>query len=569
MRQLISRASLAALTLLALGYPGEAAACGGTFCDRGPTAMPVDQTGENIVFVMDAGFVEAHVQIQYSGDPARFAWIVPMQKVPETHVGSSQLFTNLLAATVPTYGFTSQFDQCDQQLRVPGANFSAGAGGASSASDKGVQVVYQKTVGAFVVTVLTGGSADEVVQWLDTNGYQGIDTAPAILQRYLDKKFVFAAVKLTAGAGINEIHPLVFRYAGTEPCVPLELTAVAAVDDMNVRAFFFGSERVVPENYRHVVLNPLKIDWLNRGANYDAVVSSAVDTRGADGQAFITEYAGSSRIVPSQGLTNPSWSASRFTSATPQQAMAELGLQGLMSCSTNFCSYNHPLILPLLQEFLPRPTGVSDEQYYSCLAAGTTTGASPCAPPHGGLSGWVPAEFARALDERIFQPALHAADILRTHPYLSRLFTRISPFEMTLDPIFKAHAGLPPVALPGLAVNQVHCNGSSLMQLPTGELVALGSTGQWPAFGDMPSAALIEDFSSGSSQPALVGDNAPKIETALKAHNQANGLNGTSVGCGCDVPGRTGSAPPAPLALGAALGALGLARGLRRRRGPA
>ena len=40
----------------------DARACGGTFCDVGPAAMPVDQTGENILFVIDEGFVEAHVQ---------------------------------------------------------------------------------------------------------------------------------------------------------------------------------------------------------------------------------------------------------------------------------------------------------------------------------------------------------------------------------------------------------------------------------------------------------------------------------------------------------------------------
>jgi hypothetical protein len=355
----------------------------------------------------------------------------------------------------------------------------------------------------------------------------------------------------------------VFRYPGTEPCVPLELTAVAAVDDMNVRAFFFGTDRVVPENYRHVVLNPVKIDWLNLGANYDAVVSSAVDSKGADGQAFITEYAGPSRIVPSQGLTGPLWDASRFTTATPAQAVNELGVQGLMSCGGSgsaYCSYNHPLILPILQEFLPRPTGISDEQYYSCIS---------CANPPGDLSKWVPADFARALSERIFQPALHAADILQKHPYLSRLYTRISPFEMTLDPIFKAHAGLPEVALPALALNRIHCDGSSEMVLPSGEQVALGTAGAWPAFTDMPAAARIEDYSSGSAKPALVGDNAPRIESSLRAYNQANGLTGTSVGCGCGVPGRSSPAPRTPLALGLALGALGMARSrLRRRRAP-
>ena len=47
--------ALTALTTLTAALalttaPQEARACGGTFCDAGPQAMPVDQTGENILF---------------------------------------------------------------------------------------------------------------------------------------------------------------------------------------------------------------------------------------------------------------------------------------------------------------------------------------------------------------------------------------------------------------------------------------------------------------------------------------------------------------------------------------
>src|SRR5262245_61276936 len=70
------RLALAGAAVFAVCAPNDARACGGTFCDSGPRAMPVDQTGENVLFVMDGTSVEAHVQIQYQGDPARFAWIV-------------------------------------------------------------------------------------------------------------------------------------------------------------------------------------------------------------------------------------------------------------------------------------------------------------------------------------------------------------------------------------------------------------------------------------------------------------------------------------------------------------
>ena len=42
---------------LLVAAPQEAEACGGFFCDGGPQPMPVDQTGEDILFVMDQGQV--------------------------------------------------------------------------------------------------------------------------------------------------------------------------------------------------------------------------------------------------------------------------------------------------------------------------------------------------------------------------------------------------------------------------------------------------------------------------------------------------------------------------------
>ena len=218
-----------ALSMMVSTEAQDARACGGTFCDSGPQAMPVDQSGENVLFVMDGKTVEAHVQIQYQGAAERFAWIVPMPKVPDVQVGSALLFNALLQGTVPQFGFTQQTDVCDRgnSDSASGAGGSGGGslgmGGAAGGAGSGPQVVYEKTVGAFEVVVLQGGTAEEVGKWLVDNNYQNIPTAPEILWDYVAQKYVFVAIKLTAGANSNEIHPLVFRSEGDDPCVPLKL----------------------------------------------------------------------------------------------------------------------------------------------------------------------------------------------------------------------------------------------------------------------------------------------------------------------------------------------------------
>ena len=296
--------------------------------------MPVDQTGENILFVIEGGQVEAHIQIQYRGDAARFSWISPVPALPRIEVGSDPLVAKLLAGTVPVFGYSTQRDVCGTG---GGARGGAGSGwgrpgiDASADSGGGGVVIAQKQVGAFEATTLSGGAA-EVVDWLGTNGYQMPPEAPTLFQDYVARGFLFVAVKLTGGAGIDEIHPLVVRYAGDQPCVPIKLTKVAAVDDMGIRTFFLGNTRVGPTNYKSITLNPARLDWLAFGSNYKELVSRAVDSPVANGEAFVTEYAGPTAIVGALPLTPTASDPTVFTTLTAAESIQRMKQQGLLNC---------------------------------------------------------------------------------------------------------------------------------------------------------------------------------------------------------------------------------------------
>jgi MYXO-CTERM domain-containing protein len=478
--------------------------------------MPVDQKGENILYVMKPGQVEAHIQIQYKGEAARFAWVLPVQALPEVEIGSQTLFSSLLTSTVPTFGFTTQPDFCGTTGSggsTGGFSFTDGGAGVADAA-AGPVVVLQKTVGAFDVTVLQGGTAQEVVTWLDTNGYQMPATAPALLSGYVAKNYLFVAVKLTGGAGSDEIHPLVVRYAGTEPCVPLKLTSVAAVEDMGVRTFFLGTKRVVPKNYKHITLNPVMIDWLQFAANYTNVVGRAADSPVANGHAFVTEYAGSSTIVNRFGLLNPQWDPNPFVTADPTTVMTLLQQQGLANCYAAACYYQNPLILPILHQYLPVPAGVDEGAFYSCLS---------CFAQQIDKAAWSGEGFAKTYMERIVLPGRHADDLLANWPYLTRMFTTLSPAEMTEDPEFQEASNLPDVMTRFQnGTRRITCQGDSGMTLPDGRIVALGAAPTWPDFtSTMPWAERIEEISASGVILTLV-DNTEKIDATLKAWNDAH-----------------------------------------------
>jgi MYXO-CTERM domain-containing protein len=543
-----SRTVLATLAFVAMAsFEVPLWACGGTFCDSGPpgvVTMPVDQRGENILFAIEDGVVEAHIQIRYQGDAKRFAWILPLPAVPELAVGSQLLFESLLSGTVPTIGYARV--QCGgQSIGASCIDSVPPVCGATPQPEP--KIVLRATVGAFDVVVLQGGTADEVVEWLSANGYAGNDAAPALLDRYLQKKYVFAAVKLTAGAGVDEIHPLVVRYPGTTPCVPLQLTAVAAVEDMGVRAFFLGDRRVVPTTYRSVVLNPARLDFAATGANYEAVVRAAVDSPAANGHAFVTEYAGPSSVARSSTIYSESWSEVDLSVAAdhPEYVVYSLESAGLVDCSSDPCVFNHPLVAPLLHEHLPVPQGLTEQEYYQCIS---------CYEGVSDLSAWDAALFQKKLDERVLSPSRNARDLLEGHPFLTRLYTTISPAEMTQDPEFEAREGLLPVTNNVTAQRLEGCGDGTVlaMRLPDGREIALANgAGAWPMWSEsMPWAESVEEFPPGGGAPIALVDNGAAIDAAILEWNASRGwppapaVSGSAGAGGMGAPGGTGGTGP-------------------------
>jgi MYXO-CTERM domain-containing protein len=388
-------------------------------------------------------------------------------------------------------------------------------------------VVFNATVGAFDVVVLQGGTSSEVIAWLDANQYQQNPLAQPILDDYLSKGYLFVALKLTGGAGVDEIHPIVIKYAGDTPCVPIKLTAIAATEDMEVRTFFLGKGRVVPTNYKHLVLNQARVDWTAATQTFLPAVTAAANEPVANGHGFVTEYAGPN-FVSQGGLYNSQWDASAYPGLKPEQLVPTLQKQGLVSCSGGAtCTFYHPLIEGLMHEFLPPPAGVNDAAYYGCVA---------CYLGQADLSSWDGAAFGKALIERVIQPGVHAQSLLQTWPYVTRMLTTLSPAEMTEDPEFHEDDSLPPDGAKLFATRQVACNGQSAMVLPGGRTIALVG-GAWPAWdATMPWVDLIEEYPL-KGAPIVLVDNTKKIDAEVAAWTQSQGWPPAQPTC----PGTGGS----------------------------
>ena len=526
--------------------------------------MAVDQAGENVVFVIHDGMVEAHIQIQYEGDAERFAWVIPVPTEPTLSIGSEGLFIELQNSTVPTFELESVRVSCGgMSSSGGGCGMAAEDGDTLAAFSSGVEVqsdgevtLQQESVGAFEYSIVGGEDPNEVLDWLDNNGFLAGESGRPVLAEYAGRGHKFVALELRPGAQVQEIHPIVLRYPGDEACIPIKLTRIAATDDMGIRAFFLSNSRVVPNNFRHVTLNPVRFDWNALGQNYNNVVSVAVDSEGADAHGFVTEYAGPSSVVDRGRIAQPMWYADTFADIRPETLTDELTAQGLLDCQFGSCAPASSVVAGLLEKYLPPPTELEPALFYSC---------SSCYAHWIEEGSWQVTAFTEAIETRYFTPAREAAELLREWPYLTRMFTTISPAEMTKDPMFSEwELYLPEVSNQWSAAMSTGC-GETRLELDDGRRV--NNPIPFVPFGaDMPWTEKIESFSVWGEHRVLLS-NTGIIAAELARHNGDS--SGTSITPSSRQSCAVNSSAPAPLR-GAALlvlTLLGCARRARRTRG--
>ncbi|HMF41350.1 MAG TPA: DUF2330 domain-containing protein [Polyangia bacterium] len=544
-------AALAAVAVVLASGARPAHACGGLFCSGPPpdpfAPLPVAQSGENIIFAVDKdaatgqGTVTAYIQIQYSGTASDFSWVLPLDAAPsKIDVGSDRAFTQVAQVTQPSYQVQYVTDgTCKSTGQRGGASdgASTGAGGSTGTGGSGgpvgqppVTVIFRGDVGPYDALVVKASDSAQLLQYLSDNGFVVTDTAKSIINDYVQLNKYFVAVKLLSGQSTGAIQPVVLTFAGEVPCVPLKLTAIAALADMPVTLYVLGASRSVPSNYFEIILNQAKIDWLNGGSNYASLVKTAADEAG--GNAFIAEYAGTARVMDNLLWPNPSINLATLQAATTPPAYLQLVVQ------QNLLSFGQ--MLPLLRTYIPEPQvlidmGISESTFYNNNATYWAQYMSAFAP-------FDPVAITNDVKMKIVDPLQTGQTLFDGHDYLTRLATFISPEEMTKDPQFIFNPDLPQLSNVHTATAHVlcglqtytYCEAPIRLEIPDSASVLYTRTSycgvDQTGLDTMPSLAVAwQRAEAGDGQAAI--DNRGAINQQIVAHN--TGISGG--GCGCNV----------------------------------
>lgn len=454
-----------------LSLSSRAEACG---CFAPPdSATPIVQAGERILFAVQNGKVTAHIQIQYAGDAKDFGWLLPLPSVPVLKVGTDELFTKLLAQTQPTYVVKSvQGKACPSS----GPSISLGCGSfAPNASirtqDSGAlppptPLVVRSSVGPYEYAVLKADSKTEMLKWLSDNRFFIPTGTEDVVGPYIRPGSYFLALKLKSGASAGDITPVVLEYASELPMIPLILTSVAAQANMGIQVWLVGNGRAIPRNFHHVVINDAQLEWMSGVSNYGEVVTRAV-AEAPNKHAFVTEYAGSSAVMSNQLAP-----AGRFGTVEALGAKTAPGAFVEHLKTSGFPSTEGgPIPAPiksLIATAIPYPPalrqrGVAEDQFYDALDyyLGDFRAQNPDV-----FMGYQSSFDAPTLAREIFNTyvtSMRDADALfTTYPKLTRLFTTLSPQDMTKDPVFSFNPSLPDVALEHTGSLVMNCGTSDL-----------------------------------------------------------------------------------------------------------
>jgi hypothetical protein len=537
-------------------------ACG-CFTPPDPS-VPIVQAGERILFEIEDGVVTSHVQIQYSGPAEEFGWLLPLPSVPELGVGTDELFTQLIAQTQPKYGLTAQyhgncgFDPNRSSSDGDSASGAQDAGaGAPPGEPGGSPLVIQDSVGPYDYAVLKADSKQPMLDWLAENRFfvpTGTDDA---VDPYINPGAYFLALKLRKGNDVGDIQPVVIKYASDLPMIPIILTSVAADPDMGVQVWVLGDSRAIPRNYFHTRINDAEIDWLNFGQNYADVVTRAVDE--ADGHhSFVTEYAGTSAVMQDV-LDYPG----RFGDIDQLQANTDAvnyveyllynGYWGGGNQAPFFQPQLGSQLRGILASHLPVPAalladGLTADEYYFDIRYYTGDYRTQYPEKFVDLDlDYDAVALTAEIEERVVVPTREAGAMFIGNPYLTRMFTTLSPTEMTKDPVFSFNPELievsnvhqgelhyfcgvlrndDPATTPARIVTE---NGFEL-ELPDG-------TGVNPwADVAMPWSQYTEILRE-EGQPEVVADNTALIAAALGMGKDGGGCAAVSRGGGAGLGG--------------------------------
>ncbi|MSP25851.1 MAG: DUF2330 domain-containing protein [Myxococcales bacterium] len=270
---------------------GDASACGGCFV---PPDENTQVTGHRMVMSIGMSQSTLYDQIEYTGNPASFAWVLPINGEVGVDVSSDLLFNQLgfdTAVSIAAPPLDCPFYNCGQDSGTGFGSSSTGSGGATDAENGGVTVIAQEVVGPYETVQLKTTSPTALQDWLKGHGYSLPAEIAPLVTAYVNEGFNFLAVKLVPGKAVSAMQPIRVTTTGASVALPLRMVAAGTGATTTVTLYVVSEFRAEASNFPNFDIEPASVLW-----NYDLDRSNYTEQRdlaykASGGLAWLTEAA--------------------------------------------------------------------------------------------------------------------------------------------------------------------------------------------------------------------------------------------------------------------------------------
>jgi hypothetical protein len=366
-------------------------ACGGCFAPP-PPDDPSDTTlvtAHRMALSISPTQTVLWDQFSYSGNPAEFAWVLPIRPGARVEIASDAWLDVLDAATTPrveppTIECGDDDDSCAPSpfgATVVGCGTSGAFDSALLPPDDDVTVVSRESAGPYEAVILRADDPEALPKWLAGHGYPIPNDVAPIIASYVAGGFDFVALRLLPGAGVQQMRPVRVIQPGAVPTLPLRMVAAGVGARTPITLFVVGEGRYEPSNFPTALVNRELLLWDD--AEFRSNYAEQRDTlfNGNDGRTWITTYAVPGALFDEvtggpQGFarrvrTENGWSYGRLSDAYVAQAFAtgETSENDCMDAFPAFASDDRRVVQPCDEDGVCRaidPVTEIDFQELTC-----------------------------------------------------------------------------------------------------------------------------------------------------------------------------------------------------------
>jgi Uncharacterized protein conserved in bacteria (DUF2330) len=251
----------------------EARACGG--CIPPPTEIESVITDEKMILSISKDQTTLYDEIQYSGKPSSFAWVLPIKGEVTVGLSADILFSTLEAQTATEV--VQPTPNCPptscHNFAGPGGSLQNGSGGSAGTGGGGVTVLSQKQVGPYETVQLKSSDGSALDKWLASHGYELPAADKPVVAAYVAEHFDFLALKLIPGEGVNTMQPVRVTSKGASISLPLHMVAVGTGPTTGITIWVVADGRWEPSNFPTFMIesNDIAWDWATGSSNYETV----------------------------------------------------------------------------------------------------------------------------------------------------------------------------------------------------------------------------------------------------------------------------------------------------------